>query len=117
MPVRPDTPRIARRRMREQLVISQMIAIWCAGHHPADERTETAHCGTAICPACANLDRAAQRHTANCPHMADKTSCQACARHCYPPKEAQAIRAVMRYAGPRMVYRHPVAAIRHILGR
>ena len=25
------------------------------------------------------------------------------------------IRTVMRYAGPRMIYRHPAAAVRHLL--
>ena len=27
------------------------------------------------------------------------------------------IRSVMRYAGPRMLTKHPVAAVRHLLGR
>jgi hypothetical protein len=29
----------------------------------------------------------------------------------------QRIRDVMRYAGPRMLYHHPIAAIRHMLGK
>ena len=27
------------------------------------------------------------------------------------------IRAIMRYAGPRMMLHHPVAAVRHLLGK
>jgi len=112
-----DSPRAARRREREQTVISQMIALYCAGHHDAGSRRERAHCGEPVCPACAALDEAAVRHTARCRRMETKTSCRACEHHCDPPAEAEQIRAVMRYAGPRMLLRHPVAAMRHLLGR
>ena len=33
------------------------------------------------------------------------------------PQMRERIRAVMRYAGPRMITRHPVAAVRHLLGK
>lgn len=111
-----DSPRIAARRTREKLVVSQMIAISCAGHHPASTRTETAHCGEAVCPACSELDRFAVARTQRCRKMDTKTSCKECEHHCYSPRMQQQIREVMRYAGPRMLYRHPVSAIRHMLG-
>ena len=111
-----DTPRIATRRTREKLVVSQMIAINCAGHHPKPMCTETAHCGEAVCPACAELDRFAVMRTQRCRKMATKTSCKKCEHHCYSPRMQEQIREVMRYAGPRMLYRHPVSAIRHMLG-
>lgn len=117
MPVAPDTPQVARRREREKLVVSQMIAIYCAGHHPRGERTETGYAGEPVCPACADLDRYAVLRTERCRKMATKTSCKNCEHHCYPPKMEARIREVMRYAGPRMLYRHPVAAVRHILGK
>ena len=37
--------------------------------------------------------------------------------HCYKPEMRERIRQVMRYSGPRMITKHPVAAIRHLLGR
>ena len=111
-----DTPRIAARRKREKLVVSQMITIYCAGHHPAASRTKTAHCG-AICPDCAELDRFAVARTQRCRKMETKTSCNKCEHHCYSPQMQQRIRDVMRYAGPRMLYHHPIAAIRHMLGK
>lgn len=64
-----------------------------------------------------SLDAFAARRTELCPHMATKTSCNRCATHCYPPARQEQIRAVMRYAGPRMLLHHPIAAIRHLLGR
>lgn len=112
-----DTPCIAARRKREKLVVSQMVAIYCAGHHPAASRTKTAHCGGAICPDCAELDRFAVARTQRCRKMETKTSCNKCEHHCYSPQMQQRIRDVMRYAGPRMLYHHPIAAIRHMLGK
>ncbi|MBQ9954266.1 MAG: nitrous oxide-stimulated promoter family protein [Eggerthellaceae bacterium] len=40
-----------------------------------------------------------------------------CGNHCYRSEMRKHICQVMRYAGPRMVTAHPVAAIRHLLGR
>ena len=45
-----DNPKIARRRDREKRTISQMVALYCADNHDAAARTETAHCGEAVCP-------------------------------------------------------------------
>lgn len=117
MPKSPDTPTVAHLRAREQRVVSQMIALYCRGHHDDAARTERSVCGEPVCPACAELDAFAARRTELCPHMATKTSCNRCATHCYPPARQEQIRAVMRYAGPRMLLHHPIAAIRHLLGR
>ena len=45
--------------------------------------------------------------------MATKTFCSQCHVHCYAPEKLQAIKDVMRYAGPRMLLRHPVLVVRH----
>ena len=88
----PDTPAVAKRRAREQRTISQMVALYCADHHP-DERTE------------------------RCRSMEHKTNCEECGNHCYAPAQRDRIRAIMRHAGPRMMLHHPVAALRHMLKR
>lgn len=113
----PDTPKAAKRREREKRTISQMISLYCAGNHDGAARTETAHCGEAVCPSCADLDAYAVLRTERCRQMEVKTSCEQCGNHCYRPEKRDEIRTVMRYAGPRMLARHPVAAVRHLLGR
>lgn len=45
-----DSPKTAQRRIREKRTISQMVALYCADNHEASARTETAHCGEAVCP-------------------------------------------------------------------
>lgn len=112
-----DSPQIAQRRVREKRTISQMVALYCAGNHEAADRTETAHCGESVCPACAAIDTYAVLRTERCRKMEVKTSCEQCGNHCYAPEKRDEIRAVMRYAGPRMLGKHPIAAVRHLLGR
>ena len=65
-------------------------------------------------PSLTNTRRCAR---AECRKMHVKTSCDACENHCYKPEMRERIRQVMRYSGPRMITKHPVAAIRHLLGR
>jgi hypothetical protein len=50
-----------------------------------------------------------------CPFGQDKPTCATCPIHCYKPKLRERIREVMRFAGPRMLWRHPILAIRHVL--
>lgn len=113
----PDTPAVARRREREKRTISQMVAIYCAGNHDAATRTESSFAGEPLCPACEALDDYCVARTERCRSMHRKTSCEKCGNHCYAPAEREQIRAVMRYAGPRMLRHHPVAAIRHLIGK
>ena len=94
-----------------------MVALYCAGNHDAASRTERACCGEPVCPACKAVDAYAVLRTARCRQMHAKTSCETCPYHCYRPQEREQIRQVMRYAGPRMLTKHPIAAIRHLLGR
>lgn len=111
-----DSPKIARRRLREKRTISQMVALYCADNHTDAERTERAYCGEALCPECLAIDSNAVLRTERCRNMKDKTSCEKCGNHCYRLEDRERIRAVMRYAGPRMLGKHPLAALRHLMG-
>ena len=112
-----DTPAIAKRREREMRVISQMIALYCEKNHDAATRTHVAHCGERICEECAELDAYSVLRTQRCRKMGEKTSCEECGNHCYKSDMRERICTVMRYAGPRMITKHPIEAIRHLLGK
>jgi len=58
-------------------------------------------------------DYACQR-LEKCPFQGSKTTCARCPIHCYKPDRRVQIRAVMRVAGPRMLFRHPVLALLHL---
>ena len=94
------------KREREKRMVSQMIALYCRKKH---------HTRGDLCPQCAALDAYAKMRADKCPFMETKTFCSNCRIHCYKPDMRAKIREVMRFAGPRMVLHHPVAAIRHVV--
>jgi hypothetical protein len=102
-----------------------MIGMYCRDHHadrpragaagaagpdaaPADEAAGELceECGALLAYARARLDR--------CPYGIDKPTCAKCTTHCYRPAMREQVRAVMRYAGPRMVREHPILAAAHL---
>ena len=96
---------IQTRREREKQLVFQMIALYCKKQHG----------GKSLCPDCAALDAYARHRSDRCPFMETKTFCVNCRVHCYKPDMREKIRAVMRFSGPRMIFYHPVAAIRHVV--
>lgn len=89
----------------DKRVIGTMIGIYCNAHH------KTAW----LCDACAELLRYASARVDSCPLGEKKTTCKKCPIHCYDPIHREQIRQVMRYAGPRLLFIHPIMALRHIL--
>ena len=45
----------------------------------------------------------------------NKPTCKKCPIHCYKPDMKEKMREAMRYAGPRMMWYHPIAAIKHLI--
>ncbi|MEP0775407.1 MAG: nitrous oxide-stimulated promoter family protein [Acidobacteriota bacterium] len=90
---------------RERKTVAAMVRIYCRAHHG----------GPALCQECQALLHYADYRLDRCPFAADKPTCVACPIHCYRPAERQRMREVMRFAGPRMLWRHPYLAIRHLL--
>lgn len=50
-----------------------------------------------------------------CKFGENKPTCKKCPIHCYRPQMKGQMCKVMRWAGPRMILYHPVAAIKHII--
>ena len=93
------------RRAREWKTLDAMIRMYC-GHH---------HGGRALCAECTALSEYAERRLERCVFGDAKPTCANCLVHCYKAEMRERVRVVMRWAGPRMLLRHPVMAIRHML--
>ena len=84
-----------------------MLAIYCRDHHAEGLRT--------LCSECSRLLAYAQSRLEVCPFQETKPACNCCKVHCYSPVMRARITEVMRYAGPRMVLRHPVLSFFHLM--
>lgn len=67
-----------------------------------------------LCDGCREVLRYAGERLLKCRYGDGKPTCKQCPTHCYRPDMRQRIREIMRYAGPRMIIYHPVAAVRHL---
>ncbi|MDR2466211.1 MAG: nitrous oxide-stimulated promoter family protein [Prevotellaceae bacterium] len=101
-----DSPQLGKHRAREAKTLALMINIYCRNKHRAD---------TTPCGECAELLRYSMRRLSNCTFRERKPACSKCSVHCYAANQRNRIRAVMRYAGPRMIFLHPILTINHLL--
>jgi len=102
-----NTQQLQEKREQEQKIVNIMIQLYCNGNHGTKRGM--------LCDCCKELTDYANARTDHCPHMATKTFCSNCKTHCYKPTMREEIRKVMRWAGPRMIFSHPVLAIRHVI--
>ncbi len=86
--------------------MAAMMAIYCRDHH--------GHEG-ALCGTCERLLDYAKRRLESCPFESRKPACNHCTVHCYSAQMRNEVQQVMRYAGPRMLHRHPVLSLYHLL--
>lgn len=96
----------ADKREQEKETVSLMIKIYCNKKH---------HTKGELCEACSELNTYARMRSDMCPFMETKTFCSNCKVHCYKPQMREKIREVMKFSGPRMIFHHPVTAIRHVI--
>lgn len=98
------------RLKREHETLVCMTRIYCSHHHPG-------HPDADLCTECGNLMAYAEKRLAKCPYGTDKPTCAKCPIHCYKPAQREAARTIMRFAGPRMTWRHPVHSFFHLLDK
>ena len=98
--------KIESKREREKRTVSLMIRIYCKKKHGTKK---------GLCPECEALDAYARMRSDKCPFMETKTFCSNCKVHCYKADMREKIRAVMRFSGSRMIFSHPIMAIRHVI--
>ncbi len=106
---KPDTAPVdvdaSPRLRRERRTVQAMVRMYCRHHHG----------GRPLCDGCRQLADYADRRLECCPYGGEKPACSHCPIHCYRPDPRERMREVMRWAGPRMLWRHPVLAVRHLL--
>lgn len=90
---------------QEYQTIKAMVQIYCKDIHNADN----------VCKECIEFLQYARNRLDRCPYGETKPTCNNCTIHCYKPEQKQQAKTIMKYAGPRMLWHHPVLAIKHLL--
>ncbi len=93
------------RRARELKTLETMMGMYCRHHHGGDP----------LCEECAALADYARRRLERCVFGDAKPTCANCLVHCYRDDMRERVRVMMRWAGPRMIFRHPLMGIVHKL--
>ena len=91
---------------QEKITVGKMLYIYCHAKHGTQN---------SLCADCEELNHYAQTRLSRCKYGDDKPTCEKCPIHCYKPEMREKIRIVMRYAGPRMIYKYPLTAIKHLI--
>lgn len=98
------------RRAREFKTIAAMLRLYCHHHHGTQ--------GAQLCKECGTLHDYAHRRLERCVFGENKPTCANCTVHCYKAAMRERVRVVMRWAGPRMLWHHPILTAWHtIVGR
>jgi hypothetical protein len=101
-----ETMPLPRNIVLDGQTVAAMVRIYCRARH--GPRTGD------LCTSCADLLGYAHVRLSRCPFGAEKTTCRECPIHCYRPAERSEMKDVMRFAGPRMPWRHPWLSLRHM---
>ena len=100
--------RVETHLLRERQTLRAMVALYCRAHHGT---------GPYVCDACQAVQDYAFARLEHCSFGDGKPTCAQCPVHCYRPEMQERVKAVMAWAGPRMLLYHPILAIRHFLDR
>lgn len=88
--------------LKDRLTLEAIGGIYCRGNHASAPKDEAG-----MCPECrAAIERTLERAVA-CPR-GHEGNCQDCDIRCQRGEAQQRIREIMRYAAPRMAFRHPL---------
>ena len=92
---------------REKKTIDKMVHVYCKGKHDAKGNQLCEECNEFLSYAFLRLDK--------CPFQEEKSTCGKCLVHCYQPQMREKAKKIMRYSGPRLIWRSPVLALHHVL--
>jgi len=91
---------------KEQKTVRIMIRMYCSNFHESKKD---------LCGECSEMWDYASARLDYCTWGEEKPACSSCTKHCYKPERRERIREIMRYSGPRMMLKHPILAINHLV--
>lgn len=99
-------------------LVDSMIDLYAVAHHSYSSQVDAENIDAAV-PDTEALKAYTHKRIEQCRYRSEKqkkTFCNVCPIHCYKPEMRRQIRAVMRYSGPRMLFRHPILSLQYLIG-
>lgn len=93
---------------REKRTLAVMVKMYCDHYHDKIG---------SICNDCNELTEFANKRINRCIFQDDKPVCSECLVHCYRMDMRDKIKTVMCFAGPKMIFHHPILGIRHLIDK
>lgn len=87
--------------------IDKMVHVYCKGKHGSKNNQLCDECTEFLAYAFNRLDK--------CPFQEEKSTCGKCLVHCYQPQMRKKAKEIMRYSGPRLIYKSPLLSLYHVL--
>ncbi len=91
---------------QEHQTMQLMLTMYCKAHHDYNG---------ALCNICEEVSQYSYARLQSCPFKESKPTCGNCTVHFYKTQMRDRVKRVMRYAGPRMLFIHPIKAIQHLI--
>jgi hypothetical protein len=90
--------------------VKAMIFMYCVATHKTKNKSKQG-----ICKSCLELEKYSLNKLEKCPYGINKPNCSKCPVHCYSEEMRAKIQVIMRYSGPRMIYKHPLLSVFYIM--
>ncbi|MFI3206328.1 MAG: nitrous oxide-stimulated promoter family protein [Clostridia bacterium] len=94
------------KRENEKNLIELMIKIYCNSKHKTKN---------SLCEQCQEILEYSHLRINKCPFMETKSFCSNCKVHCFKRDKREKIREIMAFSGKRMIFYHPILAIKHLI--
>lgn len=95
------------REDKDRKTLEAIGRIYCSAHHDGPKDV------AGLCAACRKAVDTTLSRTASCPY-GHVGNCQDCLLHCQRGEAQAQIQEIMRYAAPRMAFRHPLMALEYL---
>ena len=92
---------------KDRRTLEAIGRIYCSAHHNGEKDA------AGLCPSCRETIDATLERAAACP-FGHEVNCKDCHVHCQRGEAQERIRAIMKYAAPRMALRHPVMTLGYV---
>ncbi|KZL92740.1 nitrous oxide-stimulated promoter family protein [Clostridium magnum] len=95
------------RRVLEKEIFDKITIIYCKGNNHS----------VIPCSRCKEIMNYAHLRINSCTFGDDKKFCSKCTVHCFKPDMRENVKKIMRYSGPRIIFYHPIMAMKHLLSK